>query len=336
MRTQSWMFMIGLMASVLVNVAAPESVAQPATVKIRFGNSQNPGDATVDAMADLKKEVEARSKGQIQVELYPSGQLGKIEEAMEMLRSGAIQMYINSPQYLAKWYPEIQVTSLPYLFDAPEAADRALDGPFGGELRAKVEEKTEFVIMGYEEFGFKHVFNRKRPVKTMDDLKGLKLRVIASPVTIKTFQSLGASPVGMAYSEVYSSIQSGVIDGAELPFAVVRAAKMYEVAKYMSTTGHFFELALVVGSKAFLNGLPPESRKVVTEAAQNMATAARRMSRASQATARTFMVSRGMEITELPPAEIAKMRTAVAPVYDWARQQWGDAYVEKVLKAVRR
>jgi tripartite ATP-independent transporter DctP family solute receptor len=324
-------FMIGVVVAVGVSVSARGTVAQPATVKIRFGNSQSPGDATVDTMANFKKEVEA--SGRIQVELFPSGQLGKIEEAMEMLRSGAIQMYVNSPQYLAKWYPEIQVTSLPYLFDTPEAADRVLDGPFGTELRAKVEEKTDFVIMGYEEFGFKHVFNRRRPVHTIDDLKGLKLRVIASPITIKTFQALGASPVGMAYSEVYSSIQSGVIDGAELPFAVVRAAKMYEVAKYMSTTGHFFELALIVGSKTWLQSLPPELRKVVMDAAQNTAATARRMSRASQATARAFMASRGMEINDVAPAEVAKMRAAVAPVYDWARQQWGDAYVGQILKA---
>jgi tripartite ATP-independent transporter DctP family solute receptor len=324
-------FMIGVVVAVGVSVSARGTVAQPATVKIRFGNSQSPGDATVDTMANFKKEVEA--SGRIQVELFPSGQLGKIEEAMEMLRSGAIQMYVNSPQYLAKWYPEIQVTSLPYLFDTPEAADRVLDGPFGTDLRAKVEEKTDFVIMGYEEFGFKHVFNRRRPVHTIDDLKGLKLRVIASPITIKTFQALGASPVGMAYSEVYSSIQSGVIDGAELPFAVVRAAKMYEVAKYMSTTGHFFELALIVGSKTWLQSLPPELRKVVMDAAQNTAATARRMSRASQATARAFMASRGMEINDVAPAEVAKMRAAVAPVYDWARQQWGDAYVGQILKA---
>ncbi len=331
MSSKLGVFMIVVVAAVVVSLSARGSVAQPATVKIRFGNSQSPGDATVDTMADFKKEVEAN--GRIQVELFPSGQLGKIEEAMEMLRSGAIQIYVNSPQYLAKWYPEIQVTSLPYLFDTPEAADRVLDGPFGTELRAKVEEKTDFVIMGYEEFGFKHVFNRRRPVHTIDELKGLKLRVIASPITIKTFQALGASPVGMAYSEVYSSIQSGVIDGAELPFAVVRAAKMYEVAKYMSTTGHFFELALIVGSKTWLHSLPPELRKVVMDAAQNTAATARRMSRASQATARAFMASRGMEINDVAPAELAKMRAAVAPVYDWARQQWGDAYVGQILKA---
>jgi len=315
---------------------AAQSSAQPAKViKLRFGNSQNAGDATVDTMAGFKTEVEAKSNGQIQVELFPSGQLGKVEEVVEMLRSGAVHMHINSPQYLAKWLPEIQVTSLPFLFDSPEVADRTFDGPFGTELRAKVRDKTDFVIMGFEEFGFKNVFNRKRAVKTMDDLKGLKLRVIASPVTLRTFQALGASPIGMAFSEVYSATQTGVIDGAELPFAVIRASKFHEVAKYISTTGHFFEIALVVGSKSFLDGLTPELRKVVMDAAQNMATAARQASRSSQSTARAALASQGVEITDLAPGELAKMRTAVAPVYDWARQQWGDD-VTKILKAVGR
>src|SRR5262245_30859827 len=327
---------IGLLVLLGPGAPGPGPQAQTAKYKIRFGNSQSPGEATADTMVEFKKEVEAKSNGQIQVELYPSGQLGKIEEVVEMLRSGAVQMHVNSPQYLAKWYPEIQVTSLPYLFDSPEAADRTLDGPFGTELRAKIHEKTDFVIMGYEEYGLKHVFNRKRPVRTIEDLRGLKLRVIASPVTLKAFQSLGASPIGMAFSEIYSAMQTGVIDGGELPFTSIFGAKLYEVTKYISTTGHFFELALVVGSKSWLASLTPEQRKIVMDATQNMATTARTTSRASQATARAFMASKGVEINDVAPAELAKMRAAVAPVYDWARQQWGDAYVAQVLKAAGR
>jgi TRAP-type transport system periplasmic protein len=333
MKTKIAMLSIVLVAVVLTSLPGREPSAQPGKYKIRFGNSQSLGETTADTMADFKKEVEAKSNGQIQVELYPSGQLGKIEEVVEMLRSGAVQMHVNSPQYLAKWYPEIQVTSLPYLFDSPEAADQTLDGPFGTELKAKIQEKTDFVIMGMEEYGLKHVFNRRRPVKTMEDLRGLKLRVIASPVTLKTFQSLGASPVGLAFSEIYSAMQTGVIDGGELPFTSILGAKLYEVTKYISTTGHFFELALVVGSKSWLNSLPPDMRKIVMDGAQNMATTARRTSRSSQATARAFMVGRGVEVNDVAPAEVAKMRAAVAPVYDWARQQWGEAYVNQVMKA---
>ncbi len=333
MKTKIAMLTIVLVAVMLASMPGREPSAQPAKYKIRFGNSQSLGETTADTMAEFKKEVEAKSNGQIMVELYPSGQLGKIEEVVEMLRSGAVQMHVNSPQYLAKWYPEIQVTSLPYLFDSPEAADRTLDGPSGTELKAKIQEKTDFVIMGMEEYGLKHVFNRRRPVKTMEDLQGLKLRVIASPVTLKTFQSLGASPVGMAFSEIYSAMQTGVIDGGELPFTSIFGAKLHEVTKYISTTGHFFELALVVGSKSWLNSLPPDMRKIVMDAAQNMAAIARRTSRSSQATARAFMVGRGVEVNDVAPAEAAKMRAAVAPVYDWARQQWGEAYVNQVVKA---
>jgi TRAP-type transport system periplasmic protein len=322
-----------LTAAMLATSTGPVPEAQTAKYKIRFGNSQGAGETTADTMSEFKKEVEAKSGGQIQVELYPSGQLGKIEEVMEMLRSGAVQMHVNSPQYLAKWYPEIQVTSLPYLFGSPEAADKTLDGPFGVDLKAKIQEKTDFVIMAYEEYGLKHVFNRKRPVKTMDDLRGLKLRVIASPVTLKTFQSLGASPIGMAFSEIYSAMQTGVIDGGELPFTSILGAKLFEVTRYISTTGHFFELALVVGSKSWLNSLPPDMRKIVMDAAENMAAGARRTSRNSQASARAFMMSKGVEVNDVAPAELAKMRAAVAPVYDWARQQWGEAYVSQVMKA---
>ena len=100
-----------------------------------------------------------------------------------------------------------------------------------------------------------------------------------------------------------------------------------------ATTGHFFELALVVGSKSWLNSLPPDMRKIVMDGAQNMAATARRTSRSSQATARAFMVGRGVEVNDVARPEVAKMRAAVAPVYDWARQQWGEAYVNQVVKA---
>jgi TRAP-type C4-dicarboxylate transport system substrate-binding protein len=140
----------------------------------------------------------------------------------------------------------------------------------------------------------------------------------------------------MAFSEIYSAMQTGVIDGGELPFTSIFGVKLYEVTKYISTTGHFFELALVVGSKSWLGSLTPEQRKIVMDAAQNMASTARTTSRASQATARAFMASKGVEINDVAPAELARMRAAVAPVYDWARQQWGDAYVAQVLKAAGR
>jgi len=321
-----------LTAAVLAAPTGRAPEAQTAKYKIRFGNSQGAGETTADTMIEFKKEVEAKSGGQMQVELYPSGQLGKIEEVVEMVRSGAVQMHVNSPQYLAKWYPEIQVTSLPYLFASPEAADRTLDGPFGIELKAKIQEKADFVIMGYEEYGLKHVFNRRRPVKTMDDLRGLKLRVLSSPVTLKTFQSLGASPIGMAFAEIYSAMQTGVIDGGELPFTSILGGKLYEVTRYISTTGHFFELAVVLGNKSWLNSLPPDMRKILMDAAENMAATTRKQSRSAQASARAFMIGKGIEVNDVAPAELAKMRAAVAPVYDWARQQWGEAYVSQVMK----
>src|SRR5437660_9580542 len=142
-----------VLAAALIGLSARDATAQAVkTLKMRFGNSQGLGETTADTMADFKKEVEAKSNGQIQVELYPAGQLGKIEEVVEMLRSGAVQMHVNSPQYLAKWYPEIQVTSLPYLFDGTDAPDRALAVPFGPDLKATIQATTHFVIMSYAEY----------------------------------------------------------------------------------------------------------------------------------------------------------------------------------------
>jgi len=326
---------LALAAGVLTPTAQVVSPAeaQAKIYKIVMANVLNPGDPTVDVMADFKKEVEEKSGGQIRTELYPSGQLGSQEEVVEMLKSGAAQIHVASPQYPAKYLPELQVLTLPYLFASPEAFDRALDGPVGAEFGRVFEEKTDFKILAFEEFGLKQVFNRRRPVNTIDDLKGLKLRVINAPVTIKTFEALGASPVGMAFTEIYTAIQTGVLDGAEQPMNVIRSGKFYEVAKYVSLTGHFYEIAMVYANKSFINGLPPDLRKVVMDAAQSMAKKERQIARANAKTAREFLAARGMVVNDVAPAELAKMRAAVRPVYDWAKQQWGEALVTRVLQA---
>lgn len=323
--------------------AAPKPAAQPAkpaapakVQKILVANALNPGDPTVDVMTDFKKEVEEKSGGQLQVELYPSAQLGSQEQVVEMVKSGAAHIHIASPQYPAKYMPELQVITLPYLFATPEAADKALEGPVGAEMNKTLEQKTEFTIIAWEEFGFKNVFNRRRPINTMEDLKGLKLRVIDAPVPLRTFQALGASPIGLAFNEVYTAIQTGVIDGAEIPFTVIRSSKGYEVAKYISATGHFYEIALAYANKSWLNGLPPELRKVVVDAAASMAKKEKQISRAGQKTARDSMASQGAVINDLAPAEIAKMQAAVRPVYDYAKQQWGEALINKVLEAAKQ
>lgn len=333
-------FTLVAMATLLLRVPAPgplvgTAAAQPKTYKVIMANVLNPGDPTVDAMTDFKKEVEDKSGGRIKVELYPSAQLGSQEEVVEMIKSGAAQIHIASPQYPAKYLPELQVITLPYLFGSPEAFDRALDGSVGAEFSRLLEEKTEFKILAFEEFGLKNVFNRRRPVNTLEDLKGLKLRVINAPVTIKTFEALGASPVGMPINEVYTAIQTGVLDGAEQPLNVIRSGKFYEVAKYASLTGHFYEIALAYANKSFINGLPSDLKQIVTDAAQNMAKKERQVARTNAKTAREFLTSKGMVLNDVAPAELAKMKAAVRPVYDWAKQQWGEPLVTRVLQATQ-
>jgi C4-dicarboxylate-binding protein DctP len=333
-------FTLAAVSTLLIRVPAPGPLvgtasAQAKTYKIRMANVLNPGDPTVDAMTDFKKEVEDKSGGRITVELFSSAQLGSQEEVVEMIKSGAAQIHIASPQYPAKYLPELQVITLPYLFGSPEAFDRALDGAVGAEMSRLVEEKTEFTILAFEEFGLKNVFNRRRPVNTLDDLKGLKLRVINASVTIRTFGALGASPVGMPINEVYSAIQTGVLDGAEQPLNVIRSGKFYEVAKYVSLTGHFYEIALAYANKAFINGLPGDLRTIVTDAAQNMAKKERQAARINANSAREFLTSRGMVVNDIAPAELAKMKAAVRPVYDWAKQQWGAELVTRVLQGTQ-
>ncbi|WP_455596710.1 DctP family TRAP transporter solute-binding subunit, partial [Cloacibacillus porcorum] len=184
--------------------AAPEY-----TIKVGYiGSDTHP---TMQAMKVFAKDVDAGSKGKIKVELYPNAQLGGDRELCEGVQMGTIQMAIPSTSALAGFDKRIQVLDLPYLFTTRKAAFDAVDGELGQKLNAYLSKKG-FEVLGYQENGFRHVTNSKRPIKTPADLKGLKIRTMENPMHIAFFKELGANPTPMSWGELYTALQQGTVD----------------------------------------------------------------------------------------------------------------------------
>ncbi|MBM3790165.1 MAG: TRAP transporter substrate-binding protein, partial [Acidobacteria bacterium] len=177
-----------------------------------------------------------RTGGRFQVVIYPSGQLGDERIAFEQLEFGAQQMAISGTPVLSGWVPEGQVFDLPYIFQTAEQGDSALNGTLGRWWRDLLLEKTGVRVLGFLEYGFRHVYNRRRPIRTPGDLAGLKLRVLQNSTYLRAYDALGVQATPMAYGEVYSALQQGVIDGGEANVIGYMADRFYEVAPNFSFT----------------------------------------------------------------------------------------------------
>ncbi|MGN0881064.1 DctP family TRAP transporter solute-binding subunit, partial [Cloacibacillus porcorum] len=275
--------------------AAPEY-----TIKVGYiGSDTHP---TMQAMKVFAKDVDAGSKGKIKVELYPNAQLGGDRELCEGVQMGTIQMAIPSTSALAGFDKRIQVLDLPYLFTTRKAAFDAVDGELGQKLNTYLSKKG-FEVLGYQENGFRHVTNSKRPIKTPADLKGLKIRTMENPMHIAFFKELGANPTPMSWGELYTALQQGTVDAEENPYAMIDDGKFYEVQKYVSETGHVFSYEILIANKKFMDKLPADLRKVVVDAAHKAIMTQRASLEKEEAAFKAKVTKAGLTANELTPEQ---------------------------------
>ena len=265
----------------LILLLIPSAVFGQITLKLAHLNPQQPYDVASAAMAAVfKSEVESKSNGQIKVEIYPDGVLGKEAETLIQVRSGVVQSFISSSGGMAQFYPLIDVTNMPFAFSSYNVGYKVYDGEFGKELAADIEEKTGFHVLGFgESGGFFAITNSKRPIKSPSDMKGIKLRTMALPLHQAIVKALGAYPSTVAWAEVYTSLQSGVVDGQMNPVSIIAMAKLQEVQKYITLTNHLYAPYVWVVNPKFYNGLPDQLKGVVDDAARTAIIAGRGLSR---------------------------------------------------------
>ncbi|MBN1830218.1 MAG: TRAP transporter substrate-binding protein [Deltaproteobacteria bacterium] len=257
-------------------IAAPKCAKAEATYTLKLGHladPKNPYALGGERFADLVKE---RTDGKVVIKLFPNSQLGKAEKLIEGVVLGTIDFCMTTTAVLGQFEPKLLVFGFPYIFRDRDHAFKALD-TIGFEVGKSLEKKG-IKILGFYENGLRHMINNKRKLNSPDDMKGLKIRVMATPVYIEMIKSLGADPTPMAFGEVYSACQQGTIDGLECPAVHFWQMRFFEVNKYITLTAHTYESEPLVMSMKSWNKLPEKYQKIMLQAVKESLIYSRKLS----------------------------------------------------------
>jgi TRAP-type transport system periplasmic protein len=305
--------------------------AQAQAVKLTLGHGAAPGNPRHEASVKFAETVKAKTSGRIEVQVAPSAQLGDDAAMVTALRTGALDMSANSQGAVANVVPEYAAFGMPFLFSSLPQAWKVLDGPLGKELGERSAEKG-MVVLGYWDNGIRHMSNSKKPLLKPEDLKGLKMRTPPDAVTVDIMQSLGAEAQQIKFAELYVALQQGVVDGQENPLMNIHASKLYEVQKFISLTGHKYEMTPFLMSKRSWDKLSEADRKVLMDAATEATALQRKLSQESDDKLIADLKSKGIRVDVVDKAAFEKGTSTVDD--KWMAGPIGP-YVKKVIAAAR-
>ena len=317
-------------------VAVPAIVqAGPTVIKLAHADPEDVYTSKKGAAARVFKDiVEAESSGAIQVNLFPSGQLGGERELIESTKLGTVQMCLVSGA-IAGYFKPAMVLDIPYLFSSAPVAWKVLDGPFGDKMAAALLKKTGLRNLAYGETGFRNFTNSKRPIKSPADMQGLKIRVMETPLYITMVKSLGAAPTPIAWPEVYTSLQQGVVDGQENPVSVILYAKFSEVQKYITLDGHAYGADFFLFNEKAFKKLTPDQQGIVKRAGIIAGNVGRSIQQLGSAMGVAELTKQGMEVYAPTPEEREQFKQMTQqPVIEWMKGQIDPVWIDGVLKAV--
>lgn len=318
-----------LIAALACTLLATATVARSQTKWRAAGNFATEHTSS-EAMKLFKEEVEKATGGKLVIDLFPAMQLGGAQENVQAVRTGSIQVVWIGMAFLSRTVPELEALSLPFLFSSREQAFRVADGPIGKEIDRKMADKG-LTMLGYMELGARHVTNSRRPIKTVEDLKGLKIRLQPNETHLATFRALGANAVAMDVKELYPAMQQGVVDGQENPYAVIAANRYFEVQKYLSNTSHFFDFITVVAHRKSFEALPPAHQKAVRDGIDAAVRYQRERAKLQETDSLAEIQKRGVVFDPVSPALIAEMRKATSGIAAEVRKRAGADLVDRVL-----
>ena len=316
------------LAAAVALAAVGMAQAQEKTIKFA---SQNPkGHPITLGMEKFAEIVNAKSAGKIKVNVFPGGTLGNDQANVSALQGGTLEMVSMNSGILASQVKDFAVFDFPFMFANTKEADAVVDGPFGKKMHAKLEEKG-IVGLAYYELGFRNITNSKRAITKVEDLAGLKLRVIPNPINVDWVKALDANPTPLPFPEVYAALEQKAIDGQENPLTVIAANKFFEVQKFVTLTNHQYNPQSVMISKKFWDTLSAAEKAMVQDAAQESAKYQREQARNAVAAALDTMKKGGMTVSEFSPAEQTKLVQKMTPVITKYAANAGDGTVTELL-----
>ncbi|MDQ0218689.1 TRAP transporter substrate-binding protein [Peribacillus cavernae] len=302
---------------------------------IKLGSVNNDKHTLHDGYEKFKEIVEKETDGKVKVEIYANGLLGNDRTMIEGLELGTIEAVGVSTSMLANWAPSMLAYDLPFSISSEEVADKILDGPYG-QKSAEQLEKEGILLLGYMENGFRHLTNSKREIESLDDLKGLKIRTMQTPLILETWKELGTNPTPMAYTELFTAMEQKVIDGQENPYGNMALDKFYEVQKYLTKTNHSYNPMGLVVSKKFYDKLSKDEQSILKEAGLEASAYQRKLNREKSEEYLKILEDNGMVATDLSEKERKKFEDKVQNVYKGFSDEIGQEYLDQYLAELKK
>jgi tripartite ATP-independent transporter DctP family solute receptor len=337
-----------LMVCVLVQTsfvfaAVNPTVKNPLVVKlgitdsptVKVGNVEENSAAWVRSLV-FKSALEKYSQGRVKVELYANGRLGDNKSTLEQVLNGNLYVTATTDGTLAPFYKPIQVLSAPYVFKKYETMWDVLDGPFGQKFFNDMAAKTGIRILMTFNTGFRSFANNKRVLKVPADMKGLKMRVQDSPIYMEMVRACSGSPTPVAWMELYSALQTGVVDGMEHGPLSMLSMSFPEVIKYYTLNRHTICISMLATREKFLKSLPADLQDAFAKASQEASVAARNADCRLEDLALEEFKKMGVKVYTPTSAEMKLWKKTQKPVLDWLRKNVDSKLVNKLLKAVKK
>jgi tripartite ATP-independent transporter DctP family solute receptor len=322
-------------AIIVAGLAASGSIAaQPGPVTIKLGVTVPPGHPAVQSLQQVAVMLDKRSSGRVKMQIFPGGQLGSTLDNIDQVSKGTIQMSMVNPSITAQVVPEMGVFAAPFLFPSLEAVYKAAASPTGQRITDKLRTEKGIRALDPWYLGGWNLFTNKRLVHKCDDLKGMKLRVPASPVLKDFFERCGAGVVAMDFSEVYLSLNTGVIDGIPMPLAIMESGKLHEVVKFGTLSTYLYDLFHPLVSEKFWSTLSPGDQKLLVDVFAEGRKINDSTAMKVEAAAVDLFVQK--KITLDRNVDVESFREAAKKTWEVFRDRWGGTQTIEALQAAGR
>ena len=309
---------------------AAQAAASPSsdTIVIKVGHVIADTEPTQQAALQWAQRVKERTNGRVELEIFPNSQLGSDKETAEQARLGANVIAYTSPAYLGESVPDFEVVAGPFLFKDATQVDKIVNAPLFASWEKRLLDERGLRVLAFNwYFGDRHLITTKRDVRMPEDLKGQKIRALPAPMWIETLTAMGASPTPMNFSEVYSAMQQGVIDGAEAPLSTLYGSKLYEVGKHISLTAHFTQVNGWIIGEQYFQSLPQAVQKVLEEEAISAGKYETDLTLKSDAEWKQKLEAEGVTFTT---PDRAAFERATAGVYTKLGQKWTPGVYDQI------
>ncbi|WP_018717527.1 TRAP transporter substrate-binding protein [Arhodomonas aquaeolei] len=319
----------GLVAAAVIGVSGIGHAAT--TIRLGWTTADSEVDPYAIAAHYFAEELESAAPGEFDVKFFPNHQLGNDTEMLQGMQLGTLDAGVITGTQVGTLEPAFQLNDLPFLYANAGQAHKVLDGEVGQEMLSRLESQG-IVGLGFPEAGFRNAINNVRPIRKPSDFKGVKLRVQPSDLFIASFRAIGANPVPMAWSDVFTAVQQGTVDGLEIPLAVIYANKYPEVTEYLSLTRHTYNALALLMSKQTFDSLSATQQKTVRKAARRAIERQRETVASNNDEILAKIREAGMKVNEVD--DVAAFREKVTGVYDEYREKIGPALLDKALDQV--